>query len=94
LKAGKAQVDNGTATARTLRSVLEATGDTANVEKLYRLLSAQEAAHFLGLAEQTVRDMTYRHELPYTKIGIRGVRYRLIDLILWSEERSHPAQER
>jgi len=25
--------------------------------------------------------MTYRHELPLTKVGVRGVRYRLIDLI-------------
>jgi excisionase family DNA binding protein len=95
LKAGsKGQVDNGAATARTLRSVLAATGDNAKIEELYRLLNAEEAARFLGLAEPTVRDMTYRHELPYTRVGVRGVRYRLIDLILWSERRSHPAEEK
>jgi excisionase family DNA binding protein len=93
LKPGnKAQVDNGTATARTLRSVLAATGGQAEIEKLYRLRTAEEAASFLGLAEQTVRDMTYRHELPYTKVGVRGVRYRLIDLIAWSEQRSYQSE--
>jgi excisionase family DNA binding protein len=62
------------------------------VDQLFRLLTAGEAAQFLGLAESTVRDMTYRHELPSVKVGVRGVRYRLIDLILWSERRSHPAE--
>jgi excisionase family DNA binding protein len=77
--------------ARSLRSVLHATGGHAKVEELYRLLNAEEAARFLGLAESTVRDMTYRRELPHTKIGLRGVRYRLIDLIAWSDRRSNPA---
>ena len=75
----------------SLRPCLLATGGQANVEELYRLLNAEEAARFLGLAEASVRDMTYRHELPHTKIGVRGVRYRLLDLIAWSAERSHPA---
>jgi len=81
----------GGATARMLRVVLKATGGNAKVEELYRLLNAEETARFLGLAEPTIRDMTYRHELPHTKIGKRGVRYRLIDLIAWSEQRSQPA---
>ena len=37
-------------------------------------MDAGEAARFLGLAESTVRDMTYRHELPYVKVGTRAVR--------------------
>jgi excisionase family DNA binding protein len=78
--------------ARTLRSVLSSAGETTKIEELYRLLTCQECAHFLGLAEATVRDMTYRHELPFTKVGSRGVRYRLIDLIVWAEERSHPVR--
>ncbi len=83
------RVEAGAATARALRSVLAATGGAAKVEELYRLLNAEEAARFLGLAEPTVRDMTYCHDLAHTKVGVRGVRYRLIDLIAWSEERSH-----
>jgi excisionase family DNA binding protein len=88
---GRQRSDAGAATVRALRSVLAATGGNAKVEELYRLLNAKEAARFLGLAEPTVRDMTYRHELPHTKVGARGVRYRLIDLIAWSQRRSLPA---
>jgi hypothetical protein len=47
----------------------------------YRLREGSATSGFLGLAEPTVRDMTYSHELPLTKVGVRGVRYRLIDLI-------------
>ena len=74
-----------------LRSVRVATGGQAKVEELYRLMTAEEAARFLGLAEPTVRDMTYRHELPCVKVGTRGVRYRLLNLIEWQETRAVPA---
>lgn len=63
------------------------------VDQLFRLLNAEEAARFLGMAEATIRDMTYRREIPSVKVGKRGVRYRLIDLIIWSERRSHPATQ-
>jgi excisionase family DNA binding protein len=70
-----------------LTAVLRATGGEARVLELYKLLTAEQAAQFLGLAEPTVRDMTYRHELPCVKIGKRGVRYRVIDLIVWTDRR-------
>jgi excisionase family DNA binding protein len=70
-----------------LTAVLRATGGEAKVLELYKLLTAEQAAEFLGLAEPTVRDMTYRHELPCVKIGKRGVRYRVIDLIGWTDRR-------
>jgi len=34
--------------------------------------------------------MTYRREIPIVKTG-RSVRYRLLDLLAWIEERSFPA---
>lgn len=77
-------------TARTLRSVLIETGGQAKVLELYRILSAEEAADFLGLALQTVRNMTARHELPSIRTGKRGVGYRVIDLIGWQERRLRP----
>ena len=72
---------------RAVRGVLEATGGAAKVEELYRLLTAAEAAEFLGLALQTLRNMTARHELPVIRTGKRGVGYRLADLIAWQESR-------
>jgi predicted DNA-binding transcriptional regulator AlpA len=78
-------------TARALRSVLLATGGQAKLLELYRILSAEEAAPFLGMALQTVRNMTARRELPCIKTGKRGVGYRVIDLIAWQDARAVPA---
>lgn len=75
-----------------LRSVLIATAGQAKVEELYRVLKADEAARFLGLAEDTLRNMTYRHEIPHVKTGKRGVGYRLISLIEWQDGREVPAR--
>ena len=71
-----------------LAIVLRATAVEAKVRELFQLLTAEQAAQFLGMAEPTIRDLTYRHELPHVKIGKRGVRYRVIDLIGWSDRRS------
>ncbi|HEV3109565.1 MAG TPA: helix-turn-helix domain-containing protein [Candidatus Binataceae bacterium] len=75
-----------------LKTVLRATAGEAKVREIFQLLTADEAAEFLGIAEPTVRDMTYRHELPYVRVGKRGVRYRVIDLIGWADSRSVPPQ--
>ncbi len=70
---------------------LRATGGEVKVRELFQLMTAEEAAEFLALEVGTVRNLTYRHEIPSVKIGTRGVRYRLIDLIAWSEQRSRLA---
>jgi excisionase family DNA binding protein len=88
---GRKRSEARAATARVLRSVLQATGGNAKLLELYRILSAEQAAEFLGLALQTVRNMTARHELPCIKTGKRGVGYRVIDLIGWQETRVQPA---
>ena len=74
-----------------LRSVLFTSGGQAKLLELYRVLSADETAAFLGLALQTVRNMTARRELPCVKTGKRGVGYRVVDLIAWQEARLRPA---
>jgi len=88
MKAGSTRrTDLSAGTARTLRAVPRATGGNGKLLELYRVLSAEEAAQFLGLAESTVRDMTYRHQLPHVKTGKRGVGYQVLDLIEWLERR-------
>ncbi|MBV8356422.1 MAG: helix-turn-helix domain-containing protein [Deltaproteobacteria bacterium] len=62
----------------------------AKLLELYRILSAEEAAAFLEIALQTVRNMTARHQLPCIRTGKRGVGYRVIDLIGWQEHRLQP----
>ena len=36
-----------------------------------RLLSQQEAARYLGISYWTVRDLVFRREIPFIKIGRR-----------------------
>ena len=42
-----------------------------------RLLSQQDAACYLGISYWTVRDLVFRHELPFVKIGRRILLDRL-----------------
>ena len=56
-----------------------------------RLLTAEEAAHFLGLKVATVRRLTMRGELPVLRpTGRRAVRYRHRDLAELSRMRTQP----
>ena len=74
-----------------LRRTLEATGGQAKVLELFQLLTAEETAMFLALELGTIRNLTYRRELPCVKVGRRGVRYRVLDLIAWQEDRGRVA---
>jgi excisionase family DNA binding protein len=60
----------------------------AKVAELYRLLTAAEAARFLGVSLSYVQHATGRGELPCIRIGKGDPRYRLIDMIAWQEERT------
>lgn len=42
-----------------------------------RLLSQQEAAGYLGISYWTLRDLVFRRELPFVKIGRRVLVDRL-----------------
>jgi hypothetical protein len=86
----ESKIDSSRARVIALRSALQATGGQAKVRELYQLLTAEETAVFLALDLGTVRNLTYRREIPCVKIGPRGVRYRLLDLVAWQESRSRP----
>ena len=75
-----------------LRKALQESSGGGAVRLLVQLVTAKEAAELLSLDLGTVRNLTYRRELPCVKIGPRGVRYRLLDLVQWIEARSRPAQ--
>jgi excisionase family DNA binding protein len=62
-------------------------------EKEERLLTAEEAAQFLGLKVATIRRLTYTGELPIVRpTGRRAVRYRLRDLQDLLRMRTEPAR--
>ncbi|MFQ5684325.1 MAG: helix-turn-helix domain-containing protein [Candidatus Binatia bacterium] len=73
-----------------LRNTLQETNGVGAVQLLAQLLTAVEVAELLSLDLGTVRNLTYRRELPCVKVGPRGVRYRLLDLLTWIEERTRP----
>lgn len=50
-----------------------------------RLLTAAEAASYLGYAEGTVRNKVSRGEIPFVRFG-RTVRFRLSALERWIED--------
>jgi excisionase family DNA binding protein len=57
-----------------------------------RLLTAVEAAEFLGLRLATIRKLTYQRRLPVVRpTGRRTVRYRLSHLEKLVKERTQPA---
>ncbi len=70
-----------------LRGILAATGGGAKVRELYQLLTASQAAEFLGVSLSYVQHATGRGEVPCVRIGKGDPRYRVIDLISWQEER-------
>ena len=56
-----------------------------------RLLTAEEAAHFLGYAEGTVRNKAAAGEIPSVKLGF-PLRFRLSDLRAWVQEQDAKAR--
>ncbi len=70
-----------------LRGILTASGGGAKVRELYQLLTASQAAEFLGVSLSYVQHATGRGEVPCVRIGKGDPRYRVIDLISWQEER-------
>jgi excisionase family DNA binding protein len=60
-----------------------------------QLLTAEQAAHMLGLQVSTVRRLTYTRELPCVHpTGRRAVRYQLSALEALIRLRSQPMRER
>ncbi len=74
-----------------LKRALQESSGTDAVRLLAQLVTADEAAELLSLDLGTVRNLTYRRQLPCVKVGPRGVRYRLLDLLAWIEARTRPA---
>jgi len=66
------------------------TGSGSALKK--RLLTAGEAAEYLGLSEQTVRQWAHMRRIPCVKLG-RALRFDIEDLDLWLEEHRRPARE-
>ena len=62
------------------------------MEQQTRLLTADEAAEYLGLHPETVRKMARQQRLPRVKVG-RFWRFRPIDLDDWASRGGTLAEE-
>jgi excisionase family DNA binding protein len=61
------------------------------MHELDRLVTAEEAARFLGLKLATIRRLTAHGELPVVRpTGRRAVRFRLGDLVELTRMRTEP----
>lgn len=54
------------------------------------LLNVPDAATYLGTNERHVRNLVYRRQIPYVKVGAL-VRFRLADLDAWIQANTVPA---
>jgi len=55
-------------------------------EELYRQLTTDQAAQFLGVPKRTLEQMRYEGKGPlFVKFSARNVRYRMIDLVRYQE---------
>lgn len=86
----RARREGATTQLGALRGILNATGGSAKVRELYQLLTAAQAADFLGVSLSYIQHATGRGELPCVRIGKGDPRYRVIDLISWQELRLDP----
>jgi hypothetical protein len=86
----RAKREGETTQLGALRGILNATGGSAKVRELYQLLTAAQAADFLGVSLSYIQHATGRGEVPCVRIGKGDPRYRVIDLISWQELRLDP----
>lgn len=64
--------------------------DTPGADRDYwhALITADQAASFLGFVEQTLRGLRYKGGGPkFVRLSARAIRYRRIDLKVWADER-------
>lgn len=57
-----------------------------------RLLTAAEAARYLGYSEGTIRNKASRGEIPFVKLG-HALRFRLSELDSWIEAQDAAAKK-
>lgn len=57
-----------------------------------RLLTAEEAATYLGIKLNTIQKWTCRHRLPVVRLSRRAVRYDIRDLDRLIESRKDPVE--
>lgn len=51
-----------------------------------RLLTVAEAADYLGLSQKALRHRVARQAVPFTRLGLRTIRFNTLALDVWMSE--------
>jgi excisionase family DNA binding protein len=68
-------------------ALLREAGVDVTADYLLGRIKVEEAAEFLGTTAGEVYNLTSRREIPFYKLGKRGVRFCRLDLIQWQRQR-------
>lgn len=68
-------------------ALLRDAGVEVTPDYLLGRIKVEEAAVFLGTTPGEVYNLTSRRQLPFNRLGKRGVRFCRLDLIRWQRER-------
>lgn len=71
-------------------ALLRAAGIEVTPDYLLGRITVSEAAEFLGTTAGEVYNLTSRRQIPFYKLGRRGVRFCRLDLIRWQAPRRVP----
>ena len=68
-------------------ALLRDAGVEVTPDYLLGRIKVEEAADFLGTTPGEVYNLTSRRQIPFNRLGKRGVRFCRLDLIQWQRER-------
>jgi excisionase family DNA binding protein len=71
-------------------ALLREAGVEVTPDYLLGKIKIGEAARFLCTTEGEIYNLTSRHQIPFYKLGKRGLRFCRLDLIQWQRERPRP----
>lgn len=81
---------SGGGVAAQIAAIREA-GVEVTPDYLLGRIDIDEAARFLGTTKGELYNLTARREIPFVRLGKRGVRFCRIELMRWQEERRQGA---
>lgn len=70
-----------------LIALLRDAGVDVTPDYLLGQITVTKAAEFLGTTPGEVYNLTSRHQIPFNRLGKRGVRFCRLELMRWQRER-------
>ena len=71
-------------------TLLRDAGIEVTPDYLFGRITVAQAAEFLGTTAGEVYNLTSRRQMPFLRLGKRGLRFCRLDLMRWQQERLRP----